>query len=162
MYYQQGTPKMIPSKDECICKTIRETARALTNAYDRALTPSGLKTTQFTMLNVIAHLSAAKVTQLGEILDLDQTTVTRNINLLEQTGLVTRAPHQDPRVKLVKLTAQGKQKRQKAMEYWQKAQNKFKSSLSEQEWKTFQKVLQKIENECAAETTPMKKRSNVK
>jgi DNA-binding MarR family transcriptional regulator len=136
------------SGNQCICKTVREAARTLTNAYDKALIPSGLKTTQFTMLNVIAHLSAASVSQLGEILDLDQTTVTRNLKILEDAGLVVRAAHHDPRVKLVKLTAQGKQRRQKAISCWQKIQEKIQSSLSDDEWTVFQTVLHKIETQA--------------
>ena len=143
---------MLPSsKNECVCKVIREAARSLTKEYDQALAPSGLKITQFGMLSVLEHMSTASVTQLSSFLDLDQTTVTRNLNILEELGLITRAPHDDPRVKLVRLTALGKQKRQKATQYWQKVQNKIKSSISEQEWKTFQKVLQKIENECTSD-----------
>jgi len=97
------------------------------------------------MLSVLARQSAASVTQLSEILDLDQTTTTRNLSLLEDSGLIVRVAHHDPRVKLLKLTAKGKQKRQIALECWQKVQEKIKSSLSEEELATFQTVLQKME-----------------
>ena len=133
------------SQTECICRALRQGARSLTNAYDKALAPSGLRTTQFTMLSVLARQSAASVTQLSEILDLDQTTTTRNLSLLEDSGLIVRVAHHDPRVKLLKLTAKGKQKRQIALECWQKVQEKIKSSLSEEELATFQTVLQKME-----------------
>jgi DNA-binding MarR family transcriptional regulator len=132
-------------KNECICKVIRESARSVTNAYDKALAPSGLRTTQFTLLTVLARNTVASVTQLSELLGLDQTTTTRNISLLEESGLIARVAHHDPRVKLLKLTTKGKQKRQMALECWQEVQEQIKSSLSEQEWTTFRHVLQKIQ-----------------
>ena len=125
------------SNNECICKVVRQAARLLTNAYDKALAPSSLRTTQFTMLSVLARKSVASVSELSEILGLDQTTTTRNVSVLENAGLIVRR-HHDPRVKLVKLTSKGKQKRQIACQHWQKVQGHISSSLSDEEWKTFQ------------------------
>src|SRR5271170_441501 len=132
----------IPSKkDECICRVVRDAARTLSNAYDRALAPSGIRTTQFTLLSVLARELVASVNQLSELLGIDQTTTTRNLSVLEDAGLVMRVPHHDPRVKLMKLAAKGKQKRQIAVECWQKMQDHVTSSISSDEWLTFQKVL---------------------
>lgn len=135
-------------KSECICRTVRDAARSMTNAYDKALSPSGLRTTQFTMLSVLAKQSTATVNQLSELLDLDQTTTTRNLRVLEDSGLIMRVAHHDPRVKLVKLTDKGKQRRQAAAELWQDMQNHLTASLSKGEWKTFQKVLRTLNEVC--------------
>jgi len=140
-------------KNDCLCRIVRQAARSLTNAYDKALAPSGLRVTQFTLLSVVANKSVASVTQLSEILGLDQTTTTRNLSLLEDSGLLVRVPHHDPRVKLVKLTSKGKQKRQAALECWQEVQEHITSSLSEQEWKAFRDVLQKIETLASSADT---------
>lgn len=134
------------SKDQCICRVVRDASRTLSNAYDKALAPSGLRTTQFTMLSVLARESVASVNQLSELMGIDQTTTTRNIGVLEDAGLLTRVPHHDPRVKLMKLTPKGKQKRQIAIECWQKMQDHVTSSISPDEWRTFQKVLHTIED----------------
>ena len=131
-------------KSECISRTVRCADRSLTNAYDKALAPSGLRTTQYTLLSVLQRHSVASVTQLSELLELDQTTTTRNVRLLEEGGLIMRVPHHDPRVKLMKLTAEGKRRRLLAFERWQEMQNHIQSSLSDQEWDTFQTVLTKI------------------
>jgi len=140
---------IIPSnKDECICRVVRDAARSLTNAYDKALAPSGLRTTQFTLLSVLARQSVASVNQLSELLGIDQTTTTRNLIVLEDAGLVIRVPHHDPRVKLMKLTPKGKQKRQIAVDCWQEMQDHVTSSISPDEWRTFQKVLHTIEDRC--------------
>ncbi|HEY9683980.1 MAG TPA: MarR family winged helix-turn-helix transcriptional regulator [Drouetiella sp.] len=134
----------ITSGSDCISRSIRCADRALTNAYDRALAPSGLRTTQYTLLSVLQRQNVATISELSELLDLDQTTTTRNVRVLEEAGFVMRVPHHDPRVKLLKLTADGKRKRQIAFEHWQHVQEQFKSSLSDEEWNVFQKVLEKI------------------
>ncbi len=136
------------NSSDCICRAVREASRSLTNAYDRALAPSGLRTTQFTLLSVLERQSVASVNQLSEDLGIDQTTTTRNLNVLESAGFVERVPHHDTRVKLMKLTSKGKQRRQAAIECWQEVQDQIKTSVSKEEWKTFQKVLRRIENSC--------------
>jgi DNA-binding MarR family transcriptional regulator len=141
-------------KGECICRVVREAARSLTNTYDRALTPSGLRTTQFTLLSVLARHSTATVNQLSLLLELDQTTTTRNLSVLENAELIVRVPHHDPRVKLVKLTTKGKQKLQAAVEHWRELQDHITSSVSKQDWETFYKVLQKIQKACHESEQP--------
>jgi len=137
--------------NECICRVVRDAARALTNAYDRALAPSGLRTTQFTMLSVLDRREVAIVTELSELLEIDQTTTTRNLSVLEDSGLVVRVEHEDPRVKLMKLSSKGRQKRQIAVKCWKQIQNDITSSVSKTEWKTFRRVLETIENQCRGE-----------
>jgi len=136
------------SKDDCICRVLRDASRSITNAYDRALAPVGIRTTQFTMLSVLARQSTATVNQLSELLGIDQTTTTRNINVLEEAGLIMRVAHHDPRVKLVKLTSKGKQKRLAAADCWQDIQASVTSSVRSDEWETFKKVLHAIETSC--------------
>ena len=133
-------------KSECISRSVRCADRSLTSAYDKALAPSGLRTTQYTMLSVLQRQSVATISELSELLELDQTTTTRNVRVLEESGLVMRVPHHDPRVKLLKLTAEGKRKRLIAFERWQSVQSQIRSSLSSDEWEVFQKVLTKIAN----------------
>jgi DNA-binding MarR family transcriptional regulator len=100
------------------------------------------------MLSVLARQSTASVTQLSELLGIDQTTTTRNLSVLEDSGLISRVPHHDPRVKLVKLTDKGKHKRQLAADRWEVMQDEITSNITKKEWKTFRSVLDKISNVC--------------
>jgi|ERR1700733_3921212 DNA-binding MarR family transcriptional regulator len=133
------------TSSECVCAILRRAARSLTNVYDKALAPSGLRVTQLNMLNVLYRNSVASVTQVSELLGLDQTTATRNLIVLEDSGFIERVVHHDPRVKLLKLTDKGKKKLQTGVLYWQGIQKQIKSSLSEQEWTDFRTTLAKIE-----------------
>ena len=136
----------LPEKpNECVCNVMRRAARSLTNAYDKALAPSGLRVTQFSMLTAISRLSVASVTQLSELLGLDQTTATRNLMLLEDAGFIERVAHHDPRVKLLKVTDKGKKKLIAATACWREMQEQIKSALSQQEWTNFRDTLGKIE-----------------
>src|SRR5919197_470509 len=96
-----------PGLSPCVCNTLRMVTRAVTQLYDEALRPSGLRVTQFSILATLAHLGEANLRQLEAALALDQTTLTRSLTLLERDGLIARVPHPDARVKALRLTAQG-------------------------------------------------------
>ena len=81
-----------------------EKTRVVTQLYDKLLQPTGLKVTQYSMLAHIDLQQAVSISRLGEILQLDQTTVTRNINLLKQHGYVElRRDTNDARTKKLHL-----------------------------------------------------------
>jgi len=70
----------------CVCSALRMVSRAMTQLYDDVLRPSGLRVTQFNMLATIARLGQANLKQLESTLGIDQTTLTRSLNLLERDG----------------------------------------------------------------------------
>src|SRR6266705_2198348 len=83
----------------CVCSTLRMVSRAVTQLYDDVLRPSGLRVTQFSILAAIARLGEANLRQLEHMLAIDQTTLTRSLNLLERARVIERVPHPDGRVK---------------------------------------------------------------
>src|SRR5713101_5532651 len=88
----------------CVCNTLRMVTRAVTQLYDEALRPSGLRITQFSILASIARAGAASLRQLEDELAIDQTTLTRSLNLLERDQVIERVPHPDGRIKARTLT----------------------------------------------------------
>src|SRR5438105_14434138 len=74
----------------CVCNTLRMVTRVVTQLYDDVLRPSGLRVTQFTILATIARLGEANLKQLEDALAIDQTTLTRSLNLLERDGVIER------------------------------------------------------------------------
>src|SRR5437667_10947107 len=87
----------------CVCSTLRMVTRAMTQLYDDVLRPSGLRVTQFSILGTIARLGEANLKQLQHALAIDQTTLTRSLNLLERDGVIERAAHPDGRIKAMRL-----------------------------------------------------------
>src|SRR5438552_18377087 len=81
----------------CVCSTLRMVSRAVTQLYDDILRPSGLRVTQFSILGAIARLGEANLRQLEYMLAIDQTTLTRRLNLLERDRVIDIVPHPDGR-----------------------------------------------------------------
>ena len=73
----------------CACSGLRRAAREITQRYERALAPSGVKATQFPILVALGEGEAIPIVPLAEGLALDRTTLTRNLRILEGRGLVT-------------------------------------------------------------------------
>lgn len=70
----------------CMCASFRRAARSLTQLYDDALRPLGLRATQFTVLQVLALSGEISQGELGRRLVLDSTTLTRTLRLLRAQG----------------------------------------------------------------------------
>ena len=77
----------------CVCSTLRMVSRAVTQLYDDILRPSGLRVTQFSILATMARSGEANLRQLEAGLAIDQTTLTRSLNLLERDRMIERVPH---------------------------------------------------------------------
>jgi DNA-binding MarR family transcriptional regulator len=101
---------------------VRRASRIITQVYDAALRPVGLVLSQFTLLVCINLMVSVPITRLAQELYMDQTTLTRNLKLLEQRGLVAIDPGEDRRVKLVSLTVEGRSILAQAMPLWEQAQ----------------------------------------
>jgi len=108
---------------DCLCLHSRRTARLVTQFYDDALRPSGLRITQFLLLAAIQEAQPIAHKPLADILGMDRTTLTRNLAILDRDGLaVIAAGTDDKRESHTRLTAAGRQAVQRAMPYWQQAQ----------------------------------------
>ena len=116
-------------------------SRAVTQLYDEALRPSGLRVTQFSILAAIEHMREANLRQLEDTLALDQTTLTRSLHLLERDGVIERVPHPDGRIKAMRLTARGRRALEVARPLWSQAQNKVVRELGTKAWADAQRRL---------------------
>ena len=119
----------------CACANLRRAARIVTQRYDRQLQPAGIKTTQFTLLQALTRTGSISQGNLGELLGLDSTTLTRTLALLRRKGWIQTKPGQDRREVRLTLTAEGKRKYLSALHYWQSAQRQLRRVLSEAGWK---------------------------
>ena len=118
----------------CVCNTLRMVSRVVTQLYDDVLRPSGLRVTQFSILASIERTGEANLKQLEDALAIDQTTLTRSLNLLERDGVIDRAPHPDGRIKAMRLTSKGRRALVAARPLWAKAQGKVLRELGTNAW----------------------------
>ena len=116
-------------------------SRAVTQLYDDVLRPSGLRVTQFSILAMIARMGGASLRQLEGTLAIDQTTLTRSLNLLERYGVTERVPHPDGRIKAMRLTAKGRRALEVARPLWAQAQAKVLRELRTKGWADLQRRL---------------------
>src|SRR4030095_2539673 len=118
----------------CVCNTLRMVTRAVTQLYDDVLRPSGLRVTQFSILATIARLDEQSLKHLEDALAIDQTTLTRSLNVLQRDGLIERAPHSDGRIKAMRLTAKGRRVLEIARPLWAQAQHKVLREVGTKAW----------------------------
>lgn len=117
----------------CVCFNIRKSTRLLTAHYDRVMSPTGLKGTQFSLLMTVLQEDSASVSQLANILGMDRTTLSRNVSLLKQKGLITIATGKDRREQRISLTDLGRNAIVQAIPFWEEAQAEVVAAFGE-EW----------------------------
>jgi DNA-binding MarR family transcriptional regulator len=98
--------------------------RVVTNLYDDALRPLGLKVSQLNILVVTARLGLARPAQVCDILQLDASTLSRNVRPLQAHGWLEVVPGEDARAQPFRLTPQGKRLIEKAVPAWEEAQRR--------------------------------------
>jgi DNA-binding MarR family transcriptional regulator len=107
---------------KCIAVRLRLLNRVVTNFYDDALRPLGLKVSQLNILIVTARLGLARPAQVCEILQLDTSTLSRNVKPLQTHGLLEVVPDDDARTQPFRLTLQGQRLIEQAIPAWETAQ----------------------------------------
>jgi DNA-binding MarR family transcriptional regulator len=110
-------------------------ARAVTRAYDRALRPSGLRSTQFTILVAASVAGGIPLQRLAKILGLERTTLTRNLAAIERKGLIEVA-EVDGRTRNVIVLPAGETLLTQALLLWDQAQERLREKLGEERWLT--------------------------
>jgi len=117
------------TKIPCYCGTLRQATRTLTSMYDDHLAPAGIRSTQYTILQTLDYVHAARIRDLEEILAIDQTTLTRGLALLARRGLVAVVGRPSGREKSWGLTADGKATVAEAKPLWEAAQSEVRKLL---------------------------------
>ncbi|ARD47456.1 MarR family transcriptional regulator [Sporosarcina sp. P37] len=131
----------------CACANLRTVSGSLTQLYNKLLKPTGLKITQYYMLGNIYTLPDISISKLSEIMLLDQTTVTRNLNILKDSGLVTiERAAQDSRTKVVSVTAAGYEKLNNATPIWTKVQEQIEGAMGKEEYMDLLNKLHDLQN----------------
>src|SRR3984957_16660829 len=112
---------------ECFATAARKASRRLTQFYDDALEPSGLRSTQYAILTELARSGAPPtLAELAGALVSDRSAVGHNLRPLIRDGYVALEPGvQDRRERRVVLTARGQSKHGEARALWQAAHDEF-------------------------------------
>jgi DNA-binding MarR family transcriptional regulator len=118
----------------CACFNLRKAARAVTQLYDAALEPAGLRATQMSVLVALSLAEGAPLSRMADALVMDRTTLTRNLRPLKRRGWVQIEPGEDRRERTVSLTDSGRNALAAAMPLWQQAQARFLERIGQARW----------------------------
>src|SRR3954466_5717285 len=116
----------------CIAVRLRLLNRVVTNYYDDALRPLGLKVSQLNILVVTAKLGLARPAQVCDILQLDASTLSRNVKPLQAHGWLEVVEEEDARAQPFRLTPQGERLIEEAVPAWEEAQRQATELLGEE------------------------------
>jgi DNA-binding MarR family transcriptional regulator len=117
----------------CNCLAIRQAARHVTQLYDQHLAPTGLRTTQFSVLARLDRVGPLAISELAASMVMDRTTMGRALRPLEREGLVAIGPGRDGRTRALSVTPAGKQRLKEAMPLWRGAQRVFEARYGSSE-----------------------------
>ena len=115
----------------CACANLRRAARAVTRLYNRELLPHCMEATQFTLMMALHHVDEISQGDLGEMLALDSTSLTRMLKLLKEHGWVQAKEGRDRRFRLCRLTKSGREKFQECLPHWKHAQEQLGAAMGQ-------------------------------
>ncbi len=119
--------------ERCNCLALRQATRRVTQFYDQILAPTGLRTTQYSILARLERRGVTALNVLAADLVMDRTTLGRNILPLERDGLIAAAPgSNDRRSKELTVTRKGKARLARAAGLWGDAQARFEAAFGEE------------------------------
>jgi DNA-binding MarR family transcriptional regulator len=128
----------------CACATLRRASRALSQGYEEALRPVGLRATQFTILQALDMAREVTQRRLGQILALDSTTLTRTLRIMTGTGWIAERRGTDRRERLLSLSEEGRRVFDAARPHWERAQAEMRERLGEALWNEIFSVADKV------------------
>jgi DNA-binding MarR family transcriptional regulator len=128
----------------CMCGNFRRASRALTQLYDDALRPVGLRATQFTILQVLSRTGEVSQGKLGQILAMDSTTLTRTLRIMGREGWIAERRGEDRRERWLRLAKAGRDRFSRALPPWEKAQAQLERQLGNKRWHDLLKLTNEV------------------
>jgi len=106
----------------CTNLKLRQLMRRVAQHYEMAMVPSGLKATQYSLLSHVLKLGPLRLGDLAQAMWMQPSTLTRNLRPLLDAGWVVMEQGSDARSRVVRITAEGRAKREEALRCWKTAQ----------------------------------------
>lgn len=114
---------------ECLVVRVRAVNRALTRLYDAVLRSHGLRSSQFGLLIAVVGYGPVRPADLAPVLELDKSTLSRDVTRLVENGWVTTEPHDDGRSHWLVATEAGKELLTRVSAAWEEAQKRAAALL---------------------------------
>lgn len=114
---------------DCTNLKLRQLNRMVTRHYDHYVARTGLKNTQYALLSHVVRLGPIRPVDLAKCMQMDASTLTRNVQLLVAQGWLRIGAGDNARSRLVEMTEAGQAKREEGQRAWQEAQTALNEQL---------------------------------
>lgn len=135
---------------ECVAVRLRRLNRVVTNIYDNALRSLELKVSQMNILVAAAKMGTARPVEVCEHLQLDVSTLSRNVERMKARGWLEVVADEDGRSQPFRLTPQGRRLLEKAVPAWSEAQQQVKSFLGDGFVEQLNQAMKRVSKAIAA------------
>ncbi|HEX2336909.1 MAG TPA: MarR family winged helix-turn-helix transcriptional regulator [Hyphomicrobiaceae bacterium] len=134
----------------CISTRVRQLSRIVTRVYDDALRPLGITASQFTLLTQLAQQDGITAVEIGHALDIEKSTLSRNLKRLLALSHITMDPPAGRRGRGLHLTPKGQSVIHKAYPVWKDAQSRTMRVMGPESRTTLDSLLTQAEKLAAA------------
>lgn len=133
------------NQSQCHCITLRRASNAITEYYDVALQEVGLTTSQYSLLKNLGRLEMASTSELAEQVNLDRSTLVRNLKPLLERGLIVDLAKENARNHQFQVSETGMALLEEANPRWQKAQDGIKAYLGKENVEMLMEMLYRLQ-----------------
>jgi DNA-binding MarR family transcriptional regulator len=128
----------------CTCATLRRASRALTQFYEEALRPVGLRSSQLTLLQVLALAGEVTQGEIGRMLAMDSTTLTRTLAIMSRRGWIAKRRGKDRREWRFRLAPAGKARLAVVLPRWEQVQETLRQRFGRERWNALLKLADEL------------------
>jgi DNA-binding MarR family transcriptional regulator len=145
MHTQVTTKIDLCEMQNCLCFAIRRASRVMTQFFVTRLKDQPLLPTQTPILGYLAVKPEATMAEMSSMLDLDRTTLIRNLRALKRDGYVKSSGSGQGNKVTLTLTARGRTALEDLYPAWREIQRKAIETLGEERWSEILKDLERVE-----------------
>jgi DNA-binding MarR family transcriptional regulator len=133
----------------CLATRVRQLSRIVTRVYDDAMRPLGITASQYTLLAQLASRDGITAVEIGHDLDIEKSTLSRNLKRLLALGHIIMDPPAGRRGRGLHLTPKGQAVLKEAYPVWQGAQNRAIAVMGSESQATLDDLLAHAEKLAA-------------
>lgn len=130
----------------CLCANVRRASRVLSQIYDDAMRPLGLRMTQASILQALSVTGETLQGDLARLLALDSTTLTRSVGILRKRGWIKARKGPDQRERWLSLSRSGVAELARLQPAWISVQEQVRSKLGEEAWRQLVRLSTEVAN----------------
>ena len=136
--------------EACLATRVRQLSRIVTRVYDDALRPLGITASQYTLLAQLASRDGITAVEIGHELDIEKSTLSRNLKRLLGLGHIIMDPPAGRRGRGLHLTPKGQAVLKEAYPIWQNAQKRTVGAMGSESRSVLDGLLSHAEGLAAA------------